>query len=182
MGLCRSAVASVLTGRVLVIHAPAISLTGIVDRIEALLAIDPARLRSMSCRSAAWERPATAVKPLSYAVSNALSGFAALLRGFSSSFTRLGPAVAPAFGATAGAAALTHGGTHGGKQAQEILPWHALQEKDSVQPIFRNVRRIQDSLRRVLQQPAQIPSRAAFVADGELRNYRLMKNRKFDIS
>lgn len=116
----RSVEASVLTGRLLVIHGPRLSARDIVRRIESLLDMDPSALPPRSRPAAATARPPGTVKRLSYAVSDALGGFASLVRGFSSTFTQANPIAA----ATAGAPALV--GVDSGKLVQEIQAWYAL--------------------------------------------------------
>jgi Ca2+-transporting ATPase len=113
----RRAEANVLTGRLLVLHVPAIGLADLLAEIDDLLRAAPG-VRRPDAPVADRARPETRRRrPLSYAVANVLSGFAGLLRGFSSSFTRLDPVA----GATAGAQVLSSGG---GELVQEVQPWH----------------------------------------------------------
>ncbi len=115
----RRAEANVLTGCLLVLHSSEISISGIIASIEDLVGVVPPQSESFSRGDAARARSVPVPKPLSYAVSNALSGFGALLRGFWSTLVR--PAT-PAFGAAFGAPALSQGA----KRAQEIQPWHVM--------------------------------------------------------
>ncbi len=102
----RMAKANVLTGHLLIVYAPEMSITDIVAHIEAELGDKPGRNPSVRARA----------KPLHFAVAKVLRGFGAMVRGFSA-YTS-----APAFGAAAGAASAVSGG----KLVQDILPWYGM--------------------------------------------------------
>jgi Ca2+-transporting ATPase len=98
----------------------------VMRRIESLLGFDQADAVAETSRSKSIGQPPSPVNRLSYAVSNALDGFAGLLRGFASSFARLSPVA----GASAGAQALASG--DGGKLIQEIQPWYIFDLEDVI--------------------------------------------------
>jgi Ca2+-transporting ATPase len=113
----RRAEANVLTGHLLVIHGPAVRVADLLAEIDALLGMrlragEPEARAAGAVRAQGGKR-----RPLSFAVSDVLDGFAGVLRGFASSFTRL----APVTGALAGGTTVSQGA---GKLVQEIQPWH----------------------------------------------------------
>jgi len=104
----RSAEGNSLTGCLVVLFDPGVSLTELITQIESLLRQD--------CSGAT--RPAGEQRRFRrFRVSNVLSGFAAMLRSLYADR----PAPIPVFGALAGTAAIP-----GQKQMQEIQPWHLM--------------------------------------------------------
>ncbi len=106
----RVAKANVLTGRLLIVHAPGVQVAAIVERIEAQL----------GGRRVGVQVNITAVKPLGFAISKVLNGLGSLLKGFNA----FAPVPAPAFGATAGAVSAVAGG----KLVQELQPWYSMND------------------------------------------------------
>ena len=91
----RSAKANILTGRLLIVHAPGAPIDKILEIVE-----DQVGERQRKNIHVAR----TAVKPVSFAVSKVLDGFGSLLKGFA------GYTPAPAFGAAAGGASAVPAG------------------------------------------------------------------------
>ncbi|MDJ0807301.1 MAG: HAD-IC family P-type ATPase [Gammaproteobacteria bacterium] len=101
--------ANTRTGRLLLIHAKNASIEGILQQIEALLESRPHH-SSISDNDPARSEPR---------FSRMLDGMAALIKGFSSSYTTL-----PQFAAISGAAPANE---PEGPQTQQIQPWHQLE-------------------------------------------------------
>jgi Ca2+-transporting ATPase len=123
----RLAQTSILTGRVLVIHDPAIPCVEVIHRIESILGVVPGRLPVAFGRSEALQRTTAARRTLRYRISSLLRAFGALLGGFSSSFVQPGPVVgAPAIGVAVGARSLVKGG----KRPQAVRPWFLMDSSE----------------------------------------------------
>ncbi len=116
--------ASDLTGRLLVVHLPGLSKADLLARIEGLLEALTAPPRPAPRRARSGVDAVAMQSPVTYAVSQALGEFKALLRGFSSLYTR----VEPVAGAVAGSPVLRR---ENDTLVQEIRPWH-LYERDRV--------------------------------------------------
>ncbi|MCG6860977.1 MAG: HAD-IC family P-type ATPase, partial [Chromatiaceae bacterium] len=124
LGGIRFARASVLTGRLLVMHGPETSIVAVVEHIQALLDSVPPQSQAMPDRRHVQQRAAVARKPLSYVVSSVLRGFAAVLRGFFPSSLAPGqPFPTVAFGVSDGSAV----SAKGHRRPQEIKPWFLME-------------------------------------------------------
>jgi hypothetical protein len=103
----RTAEANPVTGRLLVLYTPSLSLQELVSQVDSLLDCDRPRTRRRAKRP--MSRPGCSI-------SDSLNRFGSLLRGFYAQ-----PATSPVLGASADTAVLAND-----RAIQEIQPWHLL--------------------------------------------------------